>query len=61
MLSARLGLFFLFILEWSCLIRIIKTDKIIIMGAILMSLIVICIALYFKLISWRDEKREHKR
>ena len=29
------------------------------MGAILMSLIVICIALYFKLMSLRDEKREN--
>ena len=31
------------------------------MGAILMFSLVICIALYFKLMSWRDEKREHSR
>jgi len=31
------------------------------MEALLVPILVICIALYFKLISWRDEKREHKR
>jgi len=28
------------------------------MGAILMFSLVICIALFFKILSWRDEKRE---
>ena len=54
-------LFYLFTLESICLIKIIKTNKIIIMGAILMFSIVIGIALFVKLIDMRDEKRQREQ
>ena len=58
MLLVLSRLFFLSTLGLICLIKIVKTDKRKIMEAIFVFLFVICIALFFKVMSWRDEKQQ---